>query len=58
MHRTGDHNKSAAASVMRFVIDERKYVMSRILVLYGTTDGQTAKIAGSLDHRFRRPRVA
>jgi menaquinone-dependent protoporphyrinogen oxidase len=27
--------------------------MSRILVLYGTTDGQTAKIAGSFGHALR-----
>jgi menaquinone-dependent protoporphyrinogen oxidase len=53
MHRTGDHNKSAAASVMRFAIGERMYVMSRILVLYGTTDGQTAKIAGALGNALR-----
>ena len=46
-------NKSAAASVMRFTIGERMYVMSRILVLYGTTDGQTAKIAGALGNALR-----
>ena len=27
--------------------------MSRILVIYGTTDGQTAKIAGAVGHRLR-----